>query len=95
MVAKVVAKITPKVKKTMDKIFTILAIIFFIIDFPIIPISGHTTIISHISILVNSFLRDLRFRGLVFDRWGRFLGLGVRFEVSFWLWELDFLGLEG
>lgn len=54
---KTVAKIVPKTNKMADTIFVILAVRFFMIDFPIDPISGHTTIISHISALVNPFLR--------------------------------------
>lgn len=54
---KAVAKIVPKTNKMADTILVILAVRFFIIDFPIDPILGHTTIISHISALVNTIFR--------------------------------------
>lgn len=52
---KTAAKTVPKTNKMADTILVILAVRFFMIDFPIDPISGHTTIISHISALVNPF----------------------------------------
>jgi hypothetical protein len=54
---KTAAKIVPKTNKMADTILVILAVRFFMIDFPIDPISGHTTIISHISALVNTIFR--------------------------------------
>lgn len=52
---KATAKSVPKTNKMADTNLVVLAIIFFMIDFPIDPISGHITIISHISILVKRF----------------------------------------
>lgn len=54
------AKRLPKISKRAEMSLVILAIRFFMIDFPINPILGHTTIISHISILVKTFWGFLR-----------------------------------
>ncbi len=59
--AKATAKIVPKTNKMADTILAILEVKFFMIVFPINPIRGYTTIISHISILVNTFFARKRY----------------------------------
>ena len=57
---KATAKNVPKTNKMADTILVILEVKFFMIVFPINPIQGYTTIISHISVLVNTFYHILQ-----------------------------------